>query len=62
MHTRLYRLICQGCNRYSPASLSLSGAITLARAVGWNTSTDHGQPCSQTWCRRCSSSIVEAGA
>lgn len=58
MHTKLIRLICQGCNRYSRAAYSLSGAINLARQDGWETSTDHGQPSSQTWCRRCSHTIV----
>jgi hypothetical protein len=56
---RFYRVVCQGCNRFSRIGLSLSDAIEKAREDGWETSTDHGQPSAQSWCRRCSSLIVE---
>ncbi len=52
---KLFRLICQGCNRYSRACSSLAGSFRVAREDGWTTSIWKGSPSSPAWCRRCSS-------
>lgn len=60
LKTRLFRLICQGCNRYSRAAYSVSGAINLAVQDGWDCAGSGGNLGSQAWCRNCSHSIVDS--
>lgn len=68
MTHRIWRLICQGCDRKGPPAetyahtprLGIMKAAAAARRAGWTVSVvkDVELPYAPGWCRRCSESIV----